>query len=237
MSLLTVAQAIAEEVGLPAPATVVGNSDRTAKQLLRLINRAGRILAKKNWNILQKEHTFSTSASTASYDLPDDFDRFLDLSMWDRTQYWQMRGPLSPGQWQVKKSALIATVSMRSNFRVKPDTRVNKFFVDPTPTGIVSLVFEYASNQWVRDAANAAGKTAYALDTDVSLISEELLELEGIWRIRNRKGFAYAEEKLEADTQIDLAYANDRSISVLDMGVSRASPIDASLNVPEGGFG
>lgn len=237
MSLLTVAQAVAEEIGVPSPSTVVGNSDKDAKRLLRILNRAGRILAKKNWTILQLEHTFSTSNGTASYDLPSDFDRIIDVTAWDRTQYWQMRGAMNAADWQVKKSALIATTSLRSNFRIKPDTRVNKFFIDPTPSGTNSMVFEYVSNQWVKDAGNTTGKTAYAVDTDVSLIAEELLELEGIWRMLNRKGFAYAEEKLEAERQIALAFANDRAITVLNMGAGTASPVDAALNVPEGGFG
>lgn len=237
MSLLTVAQAIAEEIGLPSPSTVVGNSDRTAKQLLRVLNRAGRLLAKKNWTILQKEHTFSTSNGTASYDLPSDFDRLIDLTVWDRTQYWQLRGALNAAAWQVRKSALIATTSLRSNFRIKPDTLVNKFFVDPTPTSTRDLVFEYVSSQWVKDSGNSTGRIAYAADTDVALVPEELLELEGIWRMLNRKGFAYAEEKLEAEKAIDRTFAADRAISVLNMGSSVASPVDAAMNVPEGGFG
>lgn len=236
MSLLTVAQAVAEEVGLPAPASIVGSSNKTAKQLYRLINRAGKRLAKRNWTILQTEYTFPTVASTASYDLPSDFARFLDLTMWDRTSYWQLRGPLSAREWQVKKSALVASATLRSNFRIKPDTRVNKFFVDPTPSGVVTMVFEYASNQWVKDAANANGKTAYALDTDISLIDEELIELDVIWRFLRRKGFAYDEEYNEADGAIARAFAEDSKPGALDFGAPRPA-LAERLNLPEGNFG
>lgn len=237
MSLLTVAQAVAEEVGLPTPGAIISTNDRTAKQLLRLINRSGRILAKKNWAVLQKEDTFSTSNGTASYDLPSDFERLLDGTGWDRTTYWMLRGPLSPKEWQVRKSALVAAATLRSNFRIKPDTRVNKFFIDPTPTGVDSLVFEYASDQWVKDSTNANGKTAYALDTDVAIISEELIELDVIWRILARKGFSYEEEKREAEMQIDRAFAEDGGTPVLNFGGGGRSAIDARLNLPEGNFG
>jgi len=233
MSLLSVAQAVAEEVGLPAPSVVIGSTDKTAKQLLRLINRAGKRLAKKNWVILQKEHTFSTVAATASYALPTDFERLLDQTAWDRTKYWSLRGPTSPTLWQVRKSGIVAP-SIRSAFRIKPDTRVNKFFLDPTPTAVVSMVFEYASDQWVKDSANAGGKAAYAVDTDIALISEELLELDCVWRILNRKGFAYAEEKQEAEDAINQAFADDGGAPVLDMGGARTS---MRPNVREGGFG
>lgn len=235
MSLLSVAQAVAEEVGLKSPSTVIGNSDRQVKQLLRLINRSGRILAKKNWTILQKEYTFSTSNGTASYSLPSDFDRLLDFTAWDRTNYWQLRGPLTPKEWQIKKSALVATATLRSNVRIKPDTRVNKFFVDPTPTSTNTFVFEYASTQWLSDSGNTAGKTLYAVDTDVALISEELIELDVIWRVLARKGFAYDEEKREAEMQIDKAFAEDGGAQLLDFGGVHIA-IAERLNLPEGNF-
>ena len=236
MSLLTVAQAIAEEVGLPTPSSIVGSSDRTAKQLLRLINRSGKRLAKKNWAILQKENTFSTVAGTASYSLPSDFDRLLDGTIWDRTAYWSLRGPLTPGQWQVYKSGLVVSSTVRSRFRIKPDTRVNKFFLDPTPSAVVSMVFEYASDQWVKDSGNSTGRAAYAADTDIAIISEELIEMDCIWRLLNRKGFAYEEEKQEAERAIDLAFAEDGGAAVLDMGGPVMVP-DFRMNVREGGFG
>jgi hypothetical protein len=236
MSLLTVAQAIAEEVGLPSPTVVAGSSNKTTKQLLRLINRSGKTLAKKNWTILQREHTFSTVNGTAAYALPADYERMLVETCWDRTQYWQLRGGLSARDWQVRKSALIATTSLRSNFRLKPDTRVNKAYIDPTPTSARDLVFEYSSNQWVKDSTNANGKAAYSADDDVAIISEELIELDVIWRVLNRKGFAYEEEKLEADRQIDRAFGADRAPQSIDMGGARAGA-NLQTNIPEGNFG
>ncbi len=233
MSLLTVAQAVAEEVGLPAPSVVASSSNKTAKQLFRLINRAGKLLAKKDWTILQKEHTFATVDGTASYDLPSDYARMLGGTVWNRDSYWQQRGPLSAKEWQVKKSALVASASLRQNFRVKPDTRVNKFFIDPTPSAAEDCVFEYVSTDWVKTTNNSDGKAAYSLDTDISLIDEELLELEAIWRFLSRKGFAYAEEKEEAVRAIDMAFASDFGVSVIDFGAPRGG---SPLNVPEGNF-
>lgn len=234
MSLLTVAQAVAEEVGLPAPGSIVGNSDKTAKQLFRLINRSGRLLAKRNWTILQKEATVTTSNGTPSYSLESDFDRLIDETGWDRTNYWQLRGPMTAAEWQVFKSGLIASAAVQSNFRIKADTRVNKVFIDPTPTGTRTLVYEYASSQWVKDSGNTTGKTAYAVDTDVAIISEELIEMDVIWRFLARKGFAYAEEKLEAENQIDKAFAEDGGKKILDLGGPRRR---APVNLPEGNFG
>lgn len=233
MSLLDVAKAVHEEVGLPTPSAVISSSDRSVKKLLRLINRSGKRLAKKDWTILQREHTFATVNGTASYNLPADFDRLLDSTCWNRDTYWQLRGPLNARDWQIKKSALVATTSLRQNFRIRPDSRVNKFYIDPTPTLVEDMVFEYASAQWVKDSGNTVGKSAYALDTDISLIAEELIELDVIWRLLNRNGFAYAEERDEADRAIAEAFASDRAVSVLDFGGISPVPV---ANIPEGNF-
>lgn len=234
MSLISVAQTVADEVGLPTPTAIIGSPDRTAKQLLRLINRTGKNLAKRNWTVLQKEHTFSTVASTASYSLPSDFERLLDFTMWDRTQYWSLRGPRSPQEWQRVKSGLVAP-SIRSGFRIKADTRVNKYFLDPTPSSALDMVFEYASSQWVMDSGNTLGRTYYAADSDVSLINEELIEMGVIWRLLDRKGFAYAEARDEWDREVDRAFAEDGGAEILNMGGPRR--LEFPANIREGGFG
>lgn len=236
MSLLSVAQAVAEEIGLGAPSSVIGNSDKTAKQLLRLINRTGTLLAKKNWTILQKEYTFQTVNGTESYSLPSDYDRLLDGSLWDRDQYWQLKGPLNARQWQVYKSGLVATATVRSRFRIKPDTRVNKFFLDPTPSSALDMVFEYGSNQWVKDSGNSTGKTAYAVDTDIALLDEALIELGVIYRMLDRKGFAYEEARQDFEREVDRAFAEDGGAPVLNLGPSSSVPLFRA-NIPEAGFG
>ena len=105
--------------------------------LKSLASRSGRILAKRfNWVVLQKEHTFNTADGTASYALPSDFEKLLDLTTWDRANYWSHRGPTSPQEWQQIKSGLVASAQLTKRFRIKPDTRVNKFYIDPTPSAV-----------------------------------------------------------------------------------------------------
>lgn len=237
MSLLTVAAAIGEEIGLGTISAVATSSDKKVKRLLRLLNRAGKRLAKKNWTILQKEHTFATVNGTAAYSLPSDYARMLDFTAWNRDSYWSMRGQLSPWEWQIQKSAIIATTGLRQNFRIKPDTRVNKFYIDPTPTTDDTLVYEYASTQWVKKSDNSSGLAAYAADGDIALLDEELLELEGIWRYLRATGFDYEEEREEARAAIDFAFAEDQGGKVLNFGGARDSVPLQRMNIPEGGFG
>lgn len=144
MTLLTIAQNVAKEAGVSPPSAVVGSTDATAVQLLALINRTGKLLARKPWEYIQKEYTFSLVASQAAYNFPADLGYFQDYTMWDRSQYWNLRGSLTATAWQAYKSGL-QTTTPRQRFRVKQ----GQIYIDPTPSITDSMVIEYVSNQWV----------------------------------------------------------------------------------------
>lgn len=203
MSLLSIAQAVAGDCGFTVPSTIIGNSDDTARMLLSLANKAGKSLARKPWQALQKEYTFATVASTASYSLPSDYGWIQNDTAWDRSNYWQLRGSLSAQMWQAYKSGIQSTTP-RTRFRIKGGL----LFLDPTPSSIVSMVFEYVSNAWVFDGT-ATYYSAFQADANTSLIDEYLLELDLTWRFLERKGLAYAEAKDEAERQIELAVGHD----------------------------
>jgi len=63
-SLLQIVQSVCDEVGLPRPISVTGNTDQTVRQLLALANREGKELSSRTsnnegWPALRKEHTFA----------------------------------------------------------------------------------------------------------------------------------------------------------------------------------
>jgi hypothetical protein len=206
LSLLTIAINVAKEAGFSAPASVVGNSDDTAVLLLALINRSGKMLARKPWARLQFEYAFNLVASQASYAFPTDYANFLDFTFWDRTQYWALRGSLSPQQWQAYKSGIQSTTP-RQRFRVKQGA----IYIDPTPSTTDSMVIEYLSKYWVAATATptVGSKVEFTLDTDVSILDEVAIEMDTLWRFLNRKGLAYAEEKDQAQRYIDDVFANE----------------------------
>lgn len=203
MSLLTLCQTVAEECGYGVPASIVGNTDDTAIQLLALANKAGKALAKKPWQALQSEHTFSTVAGTETYVLPSDYGWYTNNTAWDATNYWQLRGSLSAADWRAYKNGVV-NASPRTLFRV----RRNLIYLNPIPTSVRSVTIEYISNAWCASAA-AVNQSAFAADTDVTNIDEFLVMLDLTWRFLERKGVAYAEQNLEAETMIGLAMAHD----------------------------
>ena len=87
MSLLTIANAVADETKGPRPETIATNTDPAAQNILRLINKVAiRMMLVYNWNILRKEHAFSASGNEivlASANIPADFNRFVTETFWD----------------------------------------------------------------------------------------------------------------------------------------------------------
>lgn len=229
MSLLTIAQNVAKEAGFAAPSTVVANTDDTALMLLALANRAGKVLARKPWQALQKEYTFSLVASQASYAFPADLGYFQDFTMWDRTQFWALRGSLSAQDWQAYKSGLQSTTP-RQRFRIKQGA----IYIDPTPSSTDSMVLEYLSSKWVTDGASFF--TAFSADAQTSLIDENALEMEVLWRFLSRKGLAYAEEKDQAERYIADLFGNDAPHEPLSFSGDSQYPWPPLPTVPVTGF-
>lgn len=233
MTLLTVAQNVAQIAGVNAPTTIVGNSDQTAVQLLALINLSGKLLARKPWEYLQKEYTFSLVAAQAAYNFPTDLGYFQDYTIWDRTQFWALRGSLTATQWQIYKSGL-QTTTPRQRFRIKQ----GQLYIDPTPSSTDSMVIEYISNQWVAVTATptVASKAAYTLDTDVSVIDEMAIQMDALWRFLNRKGVAYAEEKDQAERYIAELFGNDAPREPIDFGGDYNYPWPPLPTLPVTGY-
>lgn len=240
MSLLTIAQAVANAVPLATPTVLVGSSDQNAKLILAMAQRAGKSLAGRiadGWLAMVAEHTVTTVSGQADYDLPADFKRLVDGTLWDRSRYWEMRGPLSPQQWQRYKSSAIGQAAIQRRWRIRSVAGTPKFSIDPTPSDDgATLVFEYVSTGWCQSAAGTR-QAAWAADGDTGILDEYLLELETTWRVLERLGLAYAEAQDEAEREIRKAIARDGGGPVLSLNAPPAGPGNPFDGVPEGGWG
>ncbi len=151
MPILQVLQGVVRELGLPDITTVVGSTDRTTTQLLAIANRVGEDLkTRAQWPQLSKEYTFTLVDGQEGYALPSDIDQVIFRTNWDRTNHWELEGPLSPQEWQYRKSG-VSQVSPRRKFRVRGASN-NSFLIFPTPgpsdAGAI-MVFEYQSTNWI----------------------------------------------------------------------------------------
>jgi len=239
MSLLTIAQNVAREVGFEPPAFISGNTDATARQLLALANREGKILSKRNnWSVLQKEYVFNTVANQESYDLPNDFNRFLDDTIWDRSALRPLEGPASAQIWQARKSGGAAYGGVYSRYRVKGSVSGSlKFYVNPAPlVSGQSLAFEYVSSHWCKNSLSGLTQSEWLDDSDESLLPEELISFGVTWRFLLAKGLEYAPMFAEYENQVLQYMARDGGM--LSFGQNRASPgLISPHNFPYDNFG
>jgi len=161
VNVLELIQDACRELKQTVPSVVVDNEDKDIQLLLALLTREAKEQRSKYlWPILNKEFVFSTSSSTASYPLPEDFDYECFDTNWDRSNLWALRGPLSAAEWQVRKSGITSSLP-RLGFRVK-GAGANRLFVEPTPTDTLTLVFEYQSTNWVRPVTLWTASTVFA---------------------------------------------------------------------------
>ena len=174
------------------------------------------------------------------YPFPSDYDHAINQTFWDRQYRWQMLGPLTPQEWQVLKSG-IAPTGPRRRFRVFG----NQFVLDPPPTSNNILVYEYISNGFcvpngtTVTPQSGAFQSSWKLDTDVGVLSEDLMTLGLKWRWLRAKGYAYDEEFDTYEKARDRAAARDgggaRSLVMNRQFIS--SPLITSSQIPDAGFG
>ena len=110
MTLLTICQDAANEIGVPAPSSVIGSADTTAIQLLAATNREGKnLVTGYDWEILVKEENHTAIAAEsqgAMTTIAADFERFSNNTMWNRTTDRKFYGPLNNSEWQRLKGSV-----------------------------------------------------------------------------------------------------------------------------------
>jgi hypothetical protein len=215
MSLLTIVQIVASEVGVPEPSSVIGSLDQTAVQLYRLANRQGHHLAQRyNWQVLTKEATFTTVATESQGTViaaASDFGRFVNNTMFDRSLTKKVVGPMNEADWQ--RDQALNAVPVDTTFRI----RGGEILFNPVPAAGNTVAFEYISTNWAQTAASV-GKSSFTLDDDTGVLDEELITLGVIYRYLQAKGLTYAEQFREYEAQLHNLQSADGSKPILNMG-------------------
>jgi hypothetical protein len=235
----TVAQignAAAEIVGLPRQTTFVGNSNQNAIKILRAVKDAGRDASRSiDWVVLRREHTFTTDASS-SYALPAYYDRLINNTIWDRTNYRRLIGPVEPSVWQLYKSGSLTIPSLNKVFRFAADSSGNKVIeiYPDTDTGS-SLAFEYLDSRSIKSSVGDLQEDIVA-DTDYFIIDDEVVEAATVWRLLKMLGLSYQTEFMEYQALIEERRANESGGQVLSMSLNSVY-LGVDPNVPDTGYG
>jgi len=188
----------------------------TAKQMLALSNRSGKMIAQRfAFQELIKEATHTTVAAelqgSVESILPG-FNWYLYETMWNRTNYNKIDGPLFPEQWQFLKASNITGPFPQFRIRNK-----NLYFL-PAPVAGQTIALEYVSRYWCQSAGSVA-QEKWAADTDTGVLAEDMLTVDLIWRFKAAKGFDYAEDMRQAEIYINNAIARSgarKSVNMAD---------------------
>lgn len=233
MTLLTIVQDAANEVGIPAPSSVIGNLDTNTIRFLALANRGGKAIAQRHpWQALIREWTLTTTATESQGQVESimpgfNFDAYGTI--WNRTTRFPVQGPLYPTEWQFLKA--MAITGPWPQFRI----RGSELICIPVPNEFDSYAGEYISRFWCQSSLGI-GQDRWAADTDTGIFSEDWLTLDLIWRWKKAMGLDYAEEKMEFEMQINNAMARDGSNRKLSLGGRETNDWPHGINVPVGNW-
>ena len=232
MSLLTAVNDVQNRIGLPRMSTVVNNENQTVRELLSFAQQEGFALMQRHaWEGLTAEHVFTTTAADAQAGaLPADFDRPLDGSLFNRSTNRKIFGPLSPQEWQFRKSFLEAG-TIHDWYRL----RGGELLITPQPGGGETVAYEYVSRNWV-EAADGTRRDRFVMDDDCTRFPNEEMLSAGIrWRWLKAKGMEWQTAFQEYNTVVGNSFGQHAGAPTLKMA-GRTGAF-WSPNVPETGYG
>jgi hypothetical protein len=217
--------------GVEVPSSFVGNGNLTARQCVALVMEGGNSLERTNrWSALIDTYTFETVSGTASYDLPDDFRAFANMSQWDRTNNRPLMGPTGAFLWQFLKSGIAQGATIDRWFRIQG----GKLFLHPTPTADgETIAFDYYSKNWIVKQSDSSNQRTFASDNDTFRFDEDILTLDLKWRFLQAKGFPFeAEYKIFEATRLE-CLADDGGKGRINLG----KRYEQWNGIPDTGFG
>lgn len=181
-------------------------------------------------NASTTETGVSFTFSQTQYDLPSDFDRLKNRTVWDQTNFWAMPDPQTAQEWQYLKSGIIANTP-RLRFRILG----NKFQIFPAGNSNVDLKFEYTSNGWVNPTGTP--KTEFNDDTDTCVFRDRTM-ISGLkYEFFSIKGFDTTNLLRDYLIQKDFEKGIDKAAPTLSINERGSDLFLGNSSIPDAGYG
>lgn len=196
MSLLTVCQTLAADVGVEIPDDVASSDAREHVEMLSFANKLAEDISRRvDWGALAKTTAiFGTGTSTA-FALPSDFARLIQGA--PVVHGSTVVRPLSRAEW-----TMVPAVGAPRYFLLN-STSIS--FWPYLQTGDVVSMF-YQSENWCTN-----GGAAFVSNDDGTVFPEIVLEKALIFHWRRQKGMPYADQEAEFEaTLLQYAEFDDR---------------------------
>jgi len=234
-STLTVVMGrIMSELGLNTPASYVGNTDTTTAQILNLLTSAGQDLCMMtDWQYLHKEWTQVLAPAVTDYDLPDDWNSFVDSTMWNQASSLPVIGPLTPQVWRLLKARFAGGATISLQYRITG----NQFILFQAPSAADTLMADYYSRGWILQADLITYRDNPAADSDVLLFDTRIMIPLVKLRWRAGKGFDTFNDVQDFNDAWDLVVGRDTPAPTLSIGPRSIYPYLGYGNMPDTGYG
>ena len=189
MSLLTIAQAIAPELSIAAPATVLTNTSDDAVKLVQFtVAAANEITRRVDWGALRSTATLTGTGASGLLALPAGVSRLIEGAAIKVNSGDVVRAGLSPDEWNA-----LPTLSGTPRYAYLTGTSIGFYpFLASGATATVT----YHSSHWC-----ASGAT-WGSDSEAALIPELLIQQGTIWRWRRHLGQDYQDYLAEFEATL-----------------------------------
>jgi hypothetical protein len=233
MTLLTLIQDTSKAIGLESPTLVTSSQDKRVLELLVLANDVGDELATRyEWQELTRTASWSCTGTVAqgtigTSTIASGFGRFIDSTFWDSSARLQIANGVTMQEWRADIAGQISAPPYKSIIIN------NVLYVGATsaPAAGNTLTFDYITRNWCQSSAGVQ-QSAFAADSDTVLIPERLFKLSLIWRWKQSKSLAYAEDLETAEQAIETYVGQNVGRRVLYIG---GAPIHYfPANIPAG---
>jgi hypothetical protein len=231
MTLLTIVQNASDAIGLTRPSVVIASADQNVRTLLSMAQTEGReVLDRFSWPATQIEVTHTSLAAELQgviTTIAPGFSYITSSTFWDRTLTQPVTGPLSPIEWQALKAR--TATGPYSSYRIFG----GKLYAYPAPSAGNTWVFEYQSTYFCQ-SAGGTNQSAWAADTDVGVLDENLMELGVVWRFKKKNGLDYSEDFRSYEQKLANETSRAGGRKVLDMISGNTAA--RGVYIPEGSW-
>lgn len=209
-------------------------SDKTVSQMWDLLTECGRDMIREyEWQVLTRTHALTTDGQT-SYDLPEDWDRYIDATGWNNTGRMPLIGPLSRQQWRMLQARQLGGTTIRLQYVIERGQLVLYFAPSPNQT----LNIDYISRGWVQDEGDDTLFRDYVKnDSDRVLFDSSMMVALLKYRWREAKGFEATDARIAYEKALDKAKYADSPKNRLSLNNRSGFPYLGYFNIPDTNYG
>jgi hypothetical protein len=230
----TLMTGILQDMGLSVPSAFFGNTDVTISQVLRIMQNIGQELCMAyDWQFLHKEYTITTDGVATQYDLPADWNDFVNSTFWNKSTALPVIGPLTPQVWRLLKARLLGGNTISLQYRIVG----NKIVFYYAPGAGQELQIDYYSRGWLQSATDQTFRDNIQADSDIAYFDPRIISAGVKLRWRETKGFDTTAATQEFEAMWNLVIGRDTPAPLLSIGPSADYPYLGYGNIPDTNYG